>query len=173
MENQKIDKNILLVIILALGTLLYVIAVIWIGVGSVRHVNAIEMAAKKPAAQQAQPQPGEEEPKAPVPYPISPFITQALLVIGTALATHLGAYLGIAINNNGDVLKDLKSWLAYALTPEGFSGVLALVYLLSLIAAIGFWAVTGFSEYAGKPLHDLSYSFLGVFAGAMAALSKG
>lgn len=171
--KQKIDKNIMLVIILALGTLLYVIAVFWIGIGSVRHVNAIEAAAKKPAAQQAQSQPAEEEPKAPAPYPISPFITQALLVIGTALATHLGAYLGIAINNNGDLMKDLKSWLNYALSPEGFSGVLALVYLLSLIAAIVFWAVTGFSEYAGKPLHDLSYSFLGVFAGAMAALSKG
>jgi len=173
MNNPKIDKKVLLVIILALGTLLYVIAVFWIGVGSVRHVKAIEAAAKKPATQQAQPQPAAGEPKAPVPYPISPFITQALLVIGTALSTHLGAYLGIAITNDGAGLTDLRSWFAYALTPEGFAGVLALVYLLSLIAAIGFWAVTGFSEFAGKPLHDLSYSFLGVFAGAMAALSKG
>ena len=174
----KIDKKVLLAAILFVGTLLYLIAVFWIGVGSIQHVSEINAAAQKaklePVADTAPGQPqNTETPKAPAPYPISNYITQALLVIGTALATHLGAYLGISINNqNGQLIKkdNLKVYLKSA---EGISGLLAGVYFLTLVAAIIFWAFTGFSVYAGKPLQDLAYSFLGVFAGAMAALSKG
>jgi hypothetical protein len=176
---SKIDKSWLLVAILFVGTLLYVIAVFWIGFGGIQHVREINAAlstntgtAVSPGA--AQPQAGQE-PKAPVAYPISDFITQALLVIGTALATHLGAYLGISISdlNDGKLLSTTAEWRKYLSTPDGISGILAGTYFLTLVAAIIFWALTGFSIYAGKPLQDLAYSFLGVFAGAMAALSKG
>ena len=177
--RSKIDKRWLLVAILFVGTLLYVVAVFWIGFGGIQHVreiNAAQSASPGPDADQgaALPQAGQE-PKAPVAYPISDFVTQALLVIGTALATHLGAYLGISISdlNNGKLLSTTAEWKEYFTTPEGISGILAGTYFLALVAAIIFWALTGFSIYAGKPLQDLAYSFLGVFAGAMAALSKG
>ena len=163
---SKIDKRWLLVAILFVGTLLYVIAVFWIGFGGIQHVREIN------AAQSANTGQGQ---MTPVAYPISDFITQALLVIGTALATHLGAYLGISISdlNNGKLLSTSAEWKKYLSSPEGISGILAGTYFLTLVAAIIFWALTGFSTYAGKPLQDLAYSFLGVFAGAMAALSKG
>ena len=176
---SKIYKNWLLVAILSIGTSLYVIAVFWIGFGSIQHVreiNAAPAANLDPVAgQDAQQSQNGAEPKAPAPYPISDFITQALLVIGTALATHLGAYLGISINDPNGVgrLTTAQEWMKYFKTPEGISGLLAGTYFLALVIAIIFWATTGFSVYAGKPLQDLAYSFLGVFAGAMAALSKG
>lgn len=176
---SKIDKRWLLVAILFVGTLLYVIAVFWIGFGGIQHVreiNAAQSANVGPATEQGvvPPQAGQGQ-ISPVPYPISDFITQALLVIGTALATHLGAYLGISISdlNNGKLLSTSAEWKKYLSSPEGISGILAGTYFLTLVAAIIFWALTGFSTYAGKPLQDLAYSFLGVFAGAMAALSKG
>jgi hypothetical protein len=168
---SKIDKKWLLVAILFVGTLLYVIAVFWIGIGGIQHVREINAAQSAGAASS---QAGGET-KAPAPYPISDFITQALLVIGGALATHLGAYLGISISdlNDGKILSSPGDLKVYLSTPEGISGILAGTYFLTLVAAIFFWAATGFSVYAGKPLQDLAYSFLGVFAGAMAALSKG
>jgi hypothetical protein len=176
----KIDKKWLSAAILFVGTLLYVIAVLWIGLGSIQHVREISAVAQgtspEPAAGQDAGQTRDgAEPKAPAPYPISDFITQALLVIGTALATHLGAYLGISINdlNRGKLLDTGEEWIKYLKSPEGISGILAASYFVTLVLAIFFWATTGFSVYAGKPLQDLAYSFLGVFAGAMAALSKG
>lgn len=172
---SKIDKKWLLVAILSVGTLLYVIAVFWIGIGGIQHVREINAAQKAATDAGTAPSQTGIEPKAPAPYPISDFITQALLVIGGALATHLGAYLGISISdlNDGKILSSPADLKAYFSTPEGISGILAGTYFLALVAAIFFWAATGFSLYAGKPLQDLAYSFLGVFAGAMAALSKG
>lgn len=180
--------------ILCVGTLLYVIAVIWIGIGSIQHVSAINAAAKAAEAEQttdmeapttqegdeqaAEPAPIDEDALAPQPYPISDFITQALLVIGGALATHLGAFLGISITDptrNFLLGKNTFNAIVGALftNPEGVAGMLAATYFLTLVLAIVLWALTGFSAYAGKPLQDLAYSFLGIFAGAMAALSTG
>lgn len=150
----QIDKKLFLSLILSAGTLLYVVAVFWIGVESIGHVQSIGPGAT------------------PKPYPISEFIVQVLLIIGTALATHLGAFLGISVTQGGAGIHSTRGLFAYLLTADGIPGLLAFVYFLTLIAAVIFWALTGFSPYAGKPLQDLSYSFLGVFAGAMAALSK-
>lgn len=170
-QPARIDKKWLFAAILCVGTLLYVIAIGWIGFGSIQHVNEINARAQEETALK----PGEET-QAPEPYPISDFITQALLVIGSALATHLGAYLGITITDPSRRLVEAlgagSEWLKYMKSPDGVSGILAVAYFLALVAAIIFWAVTGFSAYAGKPLQDLAYSFLGIFAGAMAALSQ-
>lgn len=183
-----IDKKWLLAGILFVGTLLYVIAVFWIGIGSIQHVAEINAAARaaesEPAtgteaqpiqdgeAQEAEQPQAEDEPAAAEPYPISDFIAQALLVIGGALATHLGAYLGISVTNpNRAIPLNKDALIAYFKNSENISGILAVTYFLALVLAIIFWAGTGFSVYAGKPLQDLAYSFLGIFAGAMAALT--
>jgi hypothetical protein len=146
-------KRWLLVAILGVGTLLYVVAILWVGFGSIKYVKGMETPLKAAAAEQ---------------YPVSAFVSQAILVIGGALATFLGSYLGISITKTwGTIVDEMKS-----ATPEGISGWLALIYFLSLVLAIIFWAITGFSIYAGQPLQDLAYSFLGIFAGALAALSQ-
>jgi hypothetical protein len=144
-------KRWLLVAILGVGTVLYVIAIIWVGVGSIRYVANLHAPVR--LADQ---------------YPVSAFVTQAILVIGGALATYLGSYLGISLTKTrAMVVEEMKS-----ATPEGISGWLALIYFFSLVMAIVLWAFTGFSIYAGQPLQDLAYSFLGIFAGALAALSQ-
>jgi predicted transporter len=143
-------RDVLFAGILLVGTVIYVAAIIWIGVGSIKYVN-------------------DTSPPTKVYDQISPFISQAILVLGGALATHLGAYLGITIKqrtNLIDILSKLKE-------PENLAGLMAAVYFLALVAAIIMWAVTGFSEFAAQPLQDLAYTFLGVFAGALAVLGKG
>lgn len=172
---KKIDKKVFLSLILAAGTLLYLVAVLWIGFGSITHVREINAKAKaESSSTQNNSKEGTKTTEIPQPYPISEYIEQVLLVIGTALATHLGAYLGISITQGAgrDSVTNISDWFSYLFSTDGLPGLLAFVYFFTLLAAIVFWAITGFSEYAGKPLQDLSYSFLGVFAGAMAALSK-
>jgi hypothetical protein len=175
-KNGPIDKKWLAVLILGVGTLLYVLAVIWIGVGSVQHVRAINAAqnaanASPGAGSSGGEESSDQQAETPKPYPISDFVSKAILVIGGALATHLGAYLGISISQG--ILQSGQSMWQYIQSPEGFSGLLAFTYFFTLVLSIIFWALTGFSVYAGQPLQDLAYAFLGVFAGSMAALAKG
>lgn len=175
-NNTAENKKRLLAAILGVGTLLYLIAIVWIGIGSIDHVNRIEAAVDAAAGATQGVEAGADEADplpAPAPYPISDYIAQAILVIGGALATHLGAYLGISITKAGAVAMLTKDVFGKLNDPEVISGLLAVTYFLTLVAAIAFWAFTGFSAYAGKPLQELAYTFLGVFAGAMAALSQG
>jgi hypothetical protein len=136
--------------ILLVGTLIYVVAIVWIGVESIRYVRS-------------------DTPPTTIYNKISPFITQAILVLGAALATHLGAYLGITIKQRNSIL-DILSKLT---DPDNLAGLMAAIYFLALVAAIVMWAISGFSEFVAQSLQDLAYTFLGVFAGALAVLGKG
>jgi predicted transporter len=148
--NSVNIRDVLFAGILLVGTVIYVAAIIWIGVVSIKYVNTTP-------------------PPTKIYDQISPFIAQAILVLGGALATHLGAYLGITIKQSAsilDILTKLKD-------PDNLAGLMAAVYFFALVAAIVMWAVTGFSEFVAQPLQDLAYTFLGVFAGALAVLGKG
>ena len=110
--------------------------------------------------------------------------------IGAALATFLGALFGISQFTGGNP-RPIPKWYqihtwatlpdrqvkdqAGAKSPQAseqqtvnrLQVIAAYAYVLGLIGAVVFWALTSFSPYAADPIRNLSTSFLGVLVGIL------
>ena len=142
MDNNKKQKQILALVILGIGAVLYVAAIVWAGIASLRHTGT-----------------------APVDLP--DIVEQVIVVIGGALATHFGAWMGITFNQGRSFarVRDLP-------TLDQIAQVLAYLYFGCLVLGLVFWGATGFSPNAAGVLQNLSYTILGVFAGVVAVWLK-
>lgn len=102
------------------------------------------------------------------PLQVADFVEQSIIVIGSALATYFGSWLGISIKGGLSLTRGFGN----PFTLEGLANLIPWLYFASLVVALLFWFGTGFSEYAAKPLSDLSYTILGVIAGVAAVYLK-
>ena len=143
--NNDTQKKRLAVVMLLIGTAIYVAALVWTGVASLKHVSTGDT----------------------TPAVLPGFIDQVVVVIGGALATYFGAWMGITFDSGRRPLS-----IRGIPTLEKMGTVLAWLYPISLVLALIFWAVTGFSQYAAGSLQNLSYTILGVFAGIVAVWLK-
>ncbi len=140
------QKQVLAIVILGLGAVLYVVAIVWAGIASLRHATG---------------------PDATLPLALPGFVEQVITVIGGALATHFGAWMGISLNRR----RSLAS-LRGIPTLDKMAQILAYLYLGCLVLGLIFWGATGFSPSAPVVLQNLSYTLLGVFAGVVAVWLK-
>ncbi len=142
MDREDKQKKVLALIILGTGAVLYVAAIIWAGIASLRYA-------------------------ATGPLDLPEFVEQVIVVIGGALATHFGAWMGITFNQ-GRAFASLKGLP----TLDQMAQILAYLYLGCLVLGLIFWGATGFSPNAASVLQNLSYTILGVFAGVVAVWLK-
>jgi len=140
--DEKTQKQILALIILGIGGVLYVAAIVWAGIASLRYAGT-------------------------QPLDLPDFVEQVIVVIGGTLATHFGAWMGITFTHKRSLisLRDLP-------TLDKMAQILAFLYLGCLILGLIFWGATGFSQNAAGVLQNLSYTILGVFAGVVAVWLK-
>ncbi|MGC9356275.1 MAG: hypothetical protein ACP5GX_00310 [Anaerolineae bacterium] len=143
-------KEQLAIFILVVGVILYVVGIAWAGVVTLGY----------------QPE-GDDPPPPQLPG----FIEQAVIVIGGALATHFGSWLGIEFERQA---KGRRRFFAMSnlLSVEGFSRLAAWLYAGSLLLAIVFWLLYGLKPYAATILRDLSYTFFGVVVGVITVFLK-
>ena len=112
---------------------------------------------------------------------IPEIVTQAVVVIGGVLATHTGAVFGIArYLSSGQKLKpsmfSLASWAKLPLKAGAkaepsldFVQIAAVVvYIVSLLAAVVFWGLDGFSDTSAEVLRNMAYTFIGLIGGLLA-----
>ena len=145
-KNPSDDRKKLAIAILIIGTALYGYAVLRVGIASVRY---------------------RPDPSTPSQLSLPDFIEKSIVVIGAALATHFGSWLGVSITQRA-LLLNPKGLFSL----EGLPRLMAWIYFASLVIALVFWAVTDFSPYSGQALNDMSYTLLGVFAGVGAVYLK-
>lgn len=113
-------------------------------------------------------------------------VTQAITVIGGALATHFGAIFGISQFTTGKPrsLSSAVNFNSWTRTPlrngekesrlSWLQVVAAYLYVFSLVAAVVFWGLDGFSKESAQVLSNMSFTLVGVLAGVLAvALNLG
>ncbi|HHS97696.1 MAG TPA: hypothetical protein ENK08_07325 [Chloroflexi bacterium] len=142
MDKGNEQKKILALVILGIGAVLYVAAIVWAGIASLQYA-------------------------ATGPVNLPEFVEQVIVVIGGALATHFGAWMGITFSQ-GRTLASFRGLLRL----DQMAQVLAYLYLGCLVLGLIFWGATGFSPNAAGVLQNLSYTILGVFAGVVAVWLK-
>jgi hypothetical protein len=143
----------LILIIVLLAAVAYIGGIIWAGIASVKMV---------------------EEPTIPE------IVTLAITVIGGALATHFGAICGISRFAGDQTNPPPPVWKVntWARSPQRAGEptqpldtaqvIAAYLYFFSLVLAIIFWGVDGFSPNSAKVLSNMSFTFIGVLAGVIA-----
>jgi len=133
--------------VLAIAAVAYVGGIVWAGVSSLRS-------ATEPALPQ--------------------IVTQALTAIGGLLATHFGAVFGISLLPGGAPQRLLRGfpWArrgrsagASAAPLDWIQIAAAYLYLSSLVVAVVFWAIDGFSSQTAQVLITLSSTLIGVVVG--------
>lgn len=140
------QKQALAIVILGFGAVLYVAAIVWAGIASLRYVT---------------------DPGVTQPIVLPGFVEQVIIVIGGALATHFGAWMGISFNQKRSLIS-----LRGLPTLDKMAQILAFLYLGCLVLGLIFWGATRFSPNAAVALQNLSYTILGVFAGVVAVWLK-
>jgi hypothetical protein len=107
-------------------------------------------------------------------------VTQAITVIGGALATHFGAIFGISQFTTGKPRSlssavNFNSWTRMPLRNgekesrlSWLQVVAAYLYVFSLVAAVIFWGLDGFSGQSARVLSNMSFTLVGVLAGVLA-----
>ena len=121
----------------------------------------------------------------PTPPQLPDIVTQAITVIGAAPATHFGALFGVSQftsrNHPSPSIFQIHEWAcrpAQRHTADtGAGDVIALaqvgaacLYFGSLVLALIFWALTGFSESCASVVRNMSYTLIGVTAGVIAVI---
>jgi hypothetical protein len=106
-------------------------------------------------------------------------VTQAITVIGGALATHFGAIFGISQFTGGNPrpippVWNIQQWAKLPLRAgesqqplDWLQIAAAYLYVLSLLGAVVFWALDGFSSESAQVLSNMSFTFVGVLAGVL------
>jgi phosphotransferase system glucose/maltose/N-acetylglucosamine-specific IIC component len=164
--NQQLRP--LIRIIIFVGALLYVGGIFWAGIASLTHAG-------------------------PTPPEIPQIVTQAITVIGAALATHFGALFGISQFTGGNPrpiprFYQINSWARLPSrkvkvqtaqgvrvreeTPplDNVQVLAAYLYFGSLLLALIFWALDGFSNSTADVVRNMSYSLVGVVGGVVAVV---
>jgi len=145
--TQKVDpeksKQIILIIFATCGILFFVVGVIYAGIFTLAHGA------------------GDKENVFPEVF------TYAVTAIGAVLATNLGAYLGITIEQIRTGVhtrtRDLQ---------ETFKTIAFIVYAAAMFTALVFWGVSGFDprEEVVSVLPELTFTLLGVGGSSLALL---
>jgi amino acid transporter len=149
-------RKTLLIIILYTALAAYLIALIWGGVLSVKAMSDYD----------------SELPS---------FISILIITLGSTIATIFAGYLGITIQDYHRkpdrqsaflVMPSFKNRSTWdVLTDLDFVRFLTVVvYFLSLLAGVVFWASTNFNESVFPVIQDLAWTLVGVFAGILALL---
>jgi hypothetical protein len=113
-----------------------------------------------------------DNPKAEVPQVVDYYVTSA----STTLATFLGMLLGFrvaapVIGEKADVPRtELPAPIRQTIDLDWFQVIIAIVYFLSLLIALGFWGYHNFLADAMPLLRNLTMSLLGIIGGALAVL---
>jgi len=149
----------LIIILVLLAALAYLGGIAWAGVASLRS---------------------DSEPSIPE------VVTQAITVIGGALATHFGAIFGISQFTTGKPrsISSAVNFTSWSKTPlragekesrlSWLQVLAAYLYVFSLVAAVIFWGLDGFSGQSARVLSNMSFTLVGVLAGVLAvALNLG
>jgi hypothetical protein len=176
-------KDILVRILLILGSLFYLVAIVYVGVLSLQSPNEVPVLdeqGKQVLDQDGNPLTVTAEPAA-IPSLLSAFITG----VGAALAVHTGALLGIDVGERkgketgavpqwwqsfinsriwqslGRLIRDAFS----AFSMENVPMIATAVYLIGLTLAVIFIALEGFSPASAELLQASAVSFIAVFVG--------
>ena len=138
-------RKYLTVIVLAIACILYIVFVVQAGAASIARTDR------------------SAEPSLP------DFPTKLVVVVGGALAVHLGTVLGIELTRGG---KSITGWWSGLKLVEKLQLALASVYFLSLCTAVGFWWGDKWSETTASTIRDLSWTLVGVMLGVMSAIGQ-
>jgi len=144
----------LVIIGVSIAALLYLGGLLWAGIESIKSPNKPE---------------------------IPEILTHALTVIGGVLATHFGAIFGISqLNGKGRrTTPGLLSVHLWAALPQAAGRVqgpalswlqvtAAYFYFLSLVGALVFWLLDGFSTQTADAVQNMSFTLAGVSGGMLA-----
>lgn len=107
------------------------------------------------------------------PELMSPFVVETVTLIGGVLAINLGAVLGISVAR-----RKAPSFRVWAVpTQEAFQIAAVIFYIVGLLLAAVFWALTGFKENPNEgsvlvvsTLPELTRILVGVIGGAILAI---
>jgi hypothetical protein len=149
-------RKYLLMVILYTALAAYLICLVWAGVLSVKVIS---------------------DPDVELPS----FISILIITLGGTIATIFAGYLGITIQEyhrkpdrrsaflsipkmSGKSINDIMTDLDFV------RFLTVVVYFLSLLAGVVFWACTNFNENVFPVIQDLAWTLVGVFAGVLALL---
>jgi hypothetical protein len=146
----------LILLIVGFAALAYIGGILWAGIASIQC------------------------PKVPVELP--DLVTQTITSIGAVLATNFGALFGISkfVNENrgkNPTLINIKKWYGLPVMPKSENKVAfldklpvyaAYLYFISLILALVFWGITGFSDQSAQILKNMTSTLIGAAAGVLA-----
>jgi hypothetical protein len=144
----------LILLIVAFAALAYVGGIIWAGIASI---------------------------SSPTPPNIPELVTQTITGIGAVLATNFGALFGIAQFTGGNKgsnpnPKNVKNWLRLPVIPQKteisildhLPVIAAYLYFFSLLIALLFWVIEGFSDQSAQVLKNMTSTLIGAAAGVLA-----
>jgi hypothetical protein len=97
---------------------------------------------------------------------ISPALTGATTAVASALATNLGAFLGISIVTG----KFSPQGLRETFKAPTVQAIFALLYVVVLFIALYYWWKDGFSEKTAEIIRTQAATLIGVGVGAFAVL---
>jgi hypothetical protein len=96
-------------------------------------------------------------------------VTYVITIVGGVLATNFGAIYGISVLPDGTGrARELKITRIPKLTADAIQVVAAWVYVLSLLAAVVFWTLDGFSPESAEVLRNMTFTCIGVLGGVLA-----
>lgn len=94
--------------------------------------------------------------------PAIPEILSALVTgVGGALATNFGAFMGISLNTTGGA----TAFKVPQFQMPSVQSIGALVYFVSLLAALGFWAADSFSPTTAELIRNQGATLAGAIVG--------
>jgi hypothetical protein len=113
---------------------------------------------------------------------IPELVTQTITGIGAVLATNFGALFGIAQFTSGNQVsnpnsRSIKKWMGLPQMSNEQNTVpfldrlpifAAYLYFISLIIALIFWIINGFSDQSAQVLKNMTSTLIGAAAGVLA-----